>query len=298
MLITLVLIPLNNRLTFRGDAGVVIMWVWSGLPETVTAVGATLVVLWMIETKRPYAWVGALAALYLYDGIIDAVNFLYAGQSRYEEELWPHNSFLELRFGNMRTNFYLLTGLGSTASDLTIGTFCHENGHLLCRFPDMYDYGNRDGDGVIDPEDRCPNTPAGSRVDQFGCLVLFEERGPATPGAPARPTLILQGVNFQSGRSVLTAASYAILDQVAASLVANPEIRIEIAGYTDSTGSRRMNLGLSQARAIAVRAYLARKGVAPLRMRATGYGASGYIADNKTPEGRAMNRRVELHKLN
>lgn len=157
-----------------------------------------------------------------------------------------------------------------------------------------------DGDGVIDPQDRCPGTPAGSRVDQFGCLILFEERAPAPPGAPAqpRPTLILQGVNFQSGRSVLTTASYAILDQVAASLVANPEIRIEIAGYTDSTGGRRLNLGLSQARAIAVRTYLARRGVAPMRMRATGYGASGYIADNKTPEGRAMNRRVELHKLN
>ena len=82
------------------------------------------------------------------DGIIDAVNFLYAGQSRYEEQLWPHNSFIDLRFGNFRTNFYLLTGLGSTPNDLTIGTFCHENGHLLCRFPDMYDYGNRDGDGV------------------------------------------------------------------------------------------------------------------------------------------------------
>jgi M6 family metalloprotease-like protein len=82
------------------------------------------------------------------DGIIDAVNFLYAGQSRYEEELWPHNGFIELQFGNMRTNFYLLTGLGNSPTDLAIGTFCHENGHLLCRFPDMYDYGNRDGDGV------------------------------------------------------------------------------------------------------------------------------------------------------
>ena len=75
MLITLVLIPLNNRLTFRGDTGVVIMWVWSGLPEVVTAVGATLAVLWLIDnTKRPYAWVGALAALYLYGGLTDAVR--------------------------------------------------------------------------------------------------------------------------------------------------------------------------------------------------------------------------------
>jgi outer membrane protein OmpA-like peptidoglycan-associated protein len=157
-----------------------------------------------------------------------------------------------------------------------------------------------DGDGVIDPQDRCPGTPAGSRVDQFGCLVLFEERAPAAPGAPtpARPTLILMGVNFQTGRSVLTTSSYAVLDQVAASLVANPEIRIEIAGYTDSTGRRPMNLRLSMARAAAVRAYLARRGVSPMRMQARGFGASGYIAPNNTPEGRAQNRRVELHKLN
>ena len=157
-----------------------------------------------------------------------------------------------------------------------------------------------DGDGVIDPQDRCPGTPAGSKVDQFGCIILFEERAPAPPGAPPapRPTVILQGVNFQSGRSVLTTSSYAVLDQVAASLVANPEIRIEIAGYTDSTGARMMNLRLSMARAAAVRAYLARRGVAPMRMSARGFGASGYIAPNGTLEGRAQNRRVELHKMN
>jgi M6 family metalloprotease-like protein len=82
------------------------------------------------------------------DGIIDAINILYAGQSLYQGELWPHNSFIDLRFGNMNTNLYLLTGLGRHPSELSIGTFCHENGHLLCRFPDMYDYGKRDGDGI------------------------------------------------------------------------------------------------------------------------------------------------------
>jgi hypothetical protein len=74
MLITLLLIPLNNRLTFSGDSGAVIMWVWSGLPEAVTAVAATIAVLWLIETKRPYAWVGALAALYLYSGVMDVLS--------------------------------------------------------------------------------------------------------------------------------------------------------------------------------------------------------------------------------
>jgi len=154
-----------------------------------------------------------------------------------------------------------------------------------------------DGDGVVDPQDRCPNTPknTGRAIDQYGCLVLFDSTT-VVAGAP-RPTIILKGVQFESGRSVLTASSYAVLDQVAASLNGNPEIRIEIAGYTDSTGARRMNLQLSMARAAAVRFYLVRKGVSPYRMRAQGYGASHYMAPNATPEGRAQNRRVELHKL-
>ena len=174
------------------------------------------------------------------------------------------------------------------------GTRVDENGCPIAK--------DTDGDGVIDPDDRCPNTPKGSRVDEHGCLVLFETVAPAVGGAaaatPPRPTLILTGVNFETGRSVLTASSYAVLDQVAGSLAANPEIRIEIAGYTDSVGTPRFNLGLSMGRAAAVRAYLARKGVSPYRMRAQGYGASGYIAPNNTPQGRAQNRRVELHKLN
>lgn len=80
------------------------------------------------------------------EGIIDALNILYAGQSVYQGELWPHNSFINLQFGLMRTNLYLLTGLGRNPFELSIGTFCHENGHLLCRFPDIYDYGSREGD--------------------------------------------------------------------------------------------------------------------------------------------------------
>jgi outer membrane protein OmpA-like peptidoglycan-associated protein len=107
----------------------------------------------------------------------------------------------------------------------------------------------------------------------------------------------LTGVNFETGRSALTRGSYMVLDAVAASLLANPDIRIEIAGYTDSTGTKFGNLRLSQSRATAVRFYLARKGVTPARMVAKGYGASGYLAPNSTAAGRAQNRRVELHKL-
>src|SRR2546423_100265 len=146
---------------------------------------------------------------------------------------------------------------------------------------------------------KCPPAPPGSQVDANGCLILFapEAARSPTPGAPPRPTLILSGVNFETGRSALTRDSYMVLDAVAASLVANPDIRIEIAGYTDSTGRKFMNLRLSQGRAAAVRFYLARTGVAPARMLAKGYGASGYIAPNSTAAGRAANRRGGLAKV-
>lgn len=85
-------------------------------------------------------------------GIVDAVNFLYAGRSVYENKLWPHNWRVDLAAGQplvyngIRFNQYMMTGLGRRPVDLAIGTFCHETGHLLCRFPDLYDYGSRDGD--------------------------------------------------------------------------------------------------------------------------------------------------------
>jgi M6 family metalloprotease-like protein len=80
------------------------------------------------------------------EGIVDALNFMYAGRTVYEGELWPHNWHFDLTFNGMKTHFYMLTSMGRHPIDLTIGTFCHENGHQLCRFPDLYDYGTQDGD--------------------------------------------------------------------------------------------------------------------------------------------------------
>jgi hypothetical protein len=82
------------------------------------------------------------------EGIVDSLAVLYAGQTQYLDWLWPHNSVLNLQYGSTRTNLYVVAAAGRMAADLSIGTFCHEAGHLLCRFPDLYDYGNRDGDGV------------------------------------------------------------------------------------------------------------------------------------------------------
>src|SRR6267378_4424186 len=145
-----------------------------------------------------------------------------------------------------------------------------------------------DGDGVPDTIDRCPGTPPGTRVDAFGCPILF---------TPERRPVVLRGVTFETGKSALRPESYAVLDVVAQSLLDNPEIRVEVAGYTDNTGAAAVNTPLSQARAGAVRAYLAGRGVTPGRMVAKGYGPASPLATNTTAGGRAQNRRVELHQL-
>jgi outer membrane protein OmpA-like peptidoglycan-associated protein len=145
-----------------------------------------------------------------------------------------------------------------------------------------------DGDGVDDSKDKCPGTAPGTRVDAVGCPILF---------TPERTPVILRGVIFETGKSALKPESFTVLDIVAQSLNANPDIRIEVAGYTDNTGASSTNIRLSQARADAVRTYLASKGVAPDRMIAKGYGAASPIATNTTSAGRQQNRRVELHQL-
>jgi outer membrane protein OmpA-like peptidoglycan-associated protein len=172
-----------------------------------------------------------------------------------------------------------------------------------------------DGDGVLDLQDRCPNTAGGQPVDAFGCPLVQQVVQAAPAPAPVtqvqaalrslfdttttarRQPVVLRGVNFRTGRSDLTPESFAILDEVAASLIANPTVRIEIGGHTDATGTRQRNMELSQARAFAVRAYLAARGVLPDRMESRGYGPDRPVADNRTVAGRALNRRVELNRI-
>jgi outer membrane protein OmpA-like peptidoglycan-associated protein len=158
-----------------------------------------------------------------------------------------------------------------------------------------------DGDGVPDERDQCPNTPAGTQVNEVGCPLApppckSPEAGQKADlsGCAVGDTVTLRGVNFDFDKATLTLNAKTILDDVAAALLAAPDIRFEIGGHTDSKGSDSYNQHLSEQRANSVMQYLGEHGVEAPRMTAAGYGETQPIADNNTDEGREINRRVEL----
>src|SRR5690606_8163880 len=137
-----------------------------------------------------------------------------------------------------------------------------------------------DGDGVVDSADQCPNTPKGVQVDTRGCPLDSDGDGvpdyldkcpnttkglkvDATGCVRDAQTIVLQNVNFEFDKSTLTADAKAVLNDVAKGLVSQKDLRVEIAGHTDSKGSNAYNQKLSQSRAASVKSYLISQGVAP-----------------------------------
>jgi len=119
------------------------------------------------------------------------------------------------------------------------------------------------------------------------------------PVAPAPPPdscgrIVLRGVNFAFDSAEIDAASSGVLDVAAEQLNGCPNVAVRVDGYTDSIGTDAYNQGLSERRANAVMGHLVDRGVSASRLTATGYGESNPVASNKTAEGRALNRRVEL----
>lgn len=110
--------------------------------------------------------------------------------------------------------------------------------------------------------------------------------------------LIMPGnITFPSAGSDLKSDFYKVLDSVALVLIEYSKTTIVIAGYTDSIGSDAYNLKLSQKRAESVTAYLKSKKVTAARFDTVGFGEKNPVADNKTENGRALNRRVEITLL-
>ncbi len=154
-----------------------------------------------------------------------------------------------------------------------------------------------DGDDVCDGLDQCPGTPSGVKVDAKGCPPLAPAPVP-TFIPEEKKELVLEKVFFETNSAKLKPESAATLDKVAASLKEFPDIKIQVAGHTDNTGSHALNVKLSDARASSVMNYLISKGVNPAMLSEQGYGETEPVADNKTVEGRAQNRRVGLRRMN
>jgi outer membrane protein OmpA-like peptidoglycan-associated protein len=164
---------------------------------------------------------------------------------------------------------------------------------------------DNDKDGICDPwvserglqakyakvckgSDQCPNQPEtfNGFKDDDGC--------PDEKPQEIKQKLILKGVNFKTASAELLEESYYVLEQVYNSLEAYPNVKVEIAGHTDDQGGSQYNLILSYQRAKTVMDYLIMRGISPDRLVAKGYGKERPITSNATPEGRAMNRRVEI----
>ncbi|CAN5299982.1 hypothetical protein BH09BAC6_BH09BAC6_20480 [soil metagenome] len=153
-----------------------------------------------------------------------------------------------------------------------------------------------DNDGVPNIFDKCPNTPAGTKVDGAGCTLPVNKPDVKVYVTEADRKVVkeaIRNLEFDFGKATIRAHSFPSLDRVAQLLV-DKNFSLKLAGHTDNVGSNDANLKLSKERAESIKTYLVSKGANASRIEATGYGESQPIATNKTAKGRQINRRVEF----
>lgn len=153
---------------------------------------------------------------------------------------------------------------------------------------------DNDKDGILDVDDKCPLAPEtiNGRQDDDGC----PDEGAPQVRVGEKELEVLQPVFFNTNRFRIRRRFWNILNQIALTLKAHPEIgRCAVEGHADATGPEDWNSKLSTLRAQQVVDHLVRKGVDKARLSAMGHGDQKPWADNETPEGRARNRRVVFH---
>jgi len=164
-----------------------------------------------------------------------------------------------------------------------------------------------DSDGLTDGEEvqRYRTNPLVADTDNGGVPDGREIQMKLNPLDPADDVpiikvgerIILEGVNFETNKASLLPGAREILDQVANSLLGNPDAEVAIHGHTDNVGGAKYNQDLSLRRAESVKTYLVSLGIAASRMTTRGYGFTKPIADNGTAQGRAKNRRIEFVRI-
>jgi OOP family OmpA-OmpF porin len=126
-------------------------------------------------------------------------------------------------------------------------------------------------------------------VQQFVNDVFCLEVKPAV-----EQKIVLRGIQFDFDKYNIKPEYQPILDEAVSTLKSKPDVKVVISGHTDNSGTAEYNMGLSERRAKAVLDYFTTKGISASRLQAVGRGLNDPVADNKTKEGRALNRRVEL----
>lgn len=137
-----------------------------------------------------------------------------------------------------------------------------------------------DGDGVPDSKDKCPGSPIGAKVNEFGCAVKqsFE---------------VKLDVKFKSGTAALESSAQDDVKDLADIMKKNPDLKVELQGHTDNIGPAAKNLALSKTRATAVKNSLVKNyKISPKRIQVKGFGGTQPVGSNTTEAGRALNRRV------
>jgi len=149
-----------------------------------------------------------------------------------------------------------------------------------------------DGDGILDKDDKCPNEKGVK--ENNGCPQITQAE--AVPVEPTQ-SFDMKDVYFDVSKSSVKSTSMKDLENALNIMKANPQTRFSIYGYTDNTGSVDFNLQLSKDRAYSVKKYFTDKGITGNRLDAEGFGIKNPKATNDTPEGRDLNRRVEIKML-
>jgi outer membrane protein OmpA-like peptidoglycan-associated protein len=146
-----------------------------------------------------------------------------------------------------------------------------------------------DGDGIQDSKDDCPKVAGIAELN--GCPK------PALPTQEVQKQLneYAKTILFDTGKASIQKQSAQTLSDIIEILKEYPDAKFSIDGHTDSVGSAKSNERLSDARALSVKDYLVENGIGEFRLSSKGYGESNPVADNKTRDGRAQNRRVEIN---
>lgn len=148
---------------------------------------------------------------------------------------------------------------------------------------------DRDHDGIEDVKDKCPDDPEtdNNYDDKDGCPDILPKELEDIAG-------IMKGIKFDVDKDTIKSESRPILERAAETLKKFPQVNVEIAGHTDSTGGYDHNMDLSRRRAKSVKRWLVEHGIDGSRITTDGFGPDQPIDTNDTKEGRANNRRIEF----